>query len=191
MPRRTRSESRCNERATTAPPRHAAPVLLREDVGRRRGARRSTGRDARNSLSEGDARGADRDAARRSPTTSACASVVLAANGPALLRRPRPQGDDRAAQRCRWRPRLFQAADGSRCSAMMQAIVHLPQPVIAAVQGRGDRGRLPAGRELRSRGRVERGEIRHARRQYRAVLLDADGGAVAQRRRASTRWKCC
>ena len=47
--------------------------------------------------------------------------------------------------------------------------------------GRGVGGRLPAGRELRSRRRLDQGGLRHARRRYRAVLLDADGGAVAQR----------
>ena len=36
-------------------------------------------------------------------------AVVIAANGPALQRRPRPEGDDRAAQRRGWRPRLFPA----------------------------------------------------------------------------------
>ena len=39
---------------------------------------------------------------------------------------------------------------------MMQAIVHLPKPVIAAVQGVATRGRLPARRKLRSRGCLRR-----------------------------------
>ena len=68
------------------------------------------------------------------------------------------------------------------CSTMMQQIVALPQPVIAAVQGVAIGGRLPARRELRSRRRRSEARLRHARRRHRTVLLDADGGAVAQRR---------
>ena len=44
-----------------------------------------------------------------------------------------------------------------------------------------DRGRLPARRDLRSRGRGAKRTVLHAGRQHRPVLLDADGGAVAQR----------
>ncbi len=42
---------------------------------------------------------------------------------------------------------------------------------------RRHRGRLPARRHLRSRRRRRGGALRHARRQYRPLLLDADGGA--------------
>ena len=53
----------------------------------------------------------------------------------------------------------------------------------------GDRGRaghgagrgLPAGRHLRPGGGGRGGDLLHAGRQYRAVLLHAHGGAVAQR----------
>ena len=57
--------------------------------------------------------------------------------------------------------------------------------------GCGDGGRVPAGGDLRSRGRVERGALRDARRQYRAVLLDAHGGAVARRPAQGRAWRCC
>ena len=123
--------------------------------------------------------------ATRSPTIAA--RQARARRGarrerPGLLRRPRPQGADRAAQRCRPRPRLFPAASWTTCSAMMQQIVASAAAGDRRGAGRGDRGRLPAGGKLRSRGRLDRGELRHARRQHRPVLLDADGGAVAQRR---------
>ena len=97
-----------------------------------------------------------------------------------LLRRPRPQGIDGAAQRRRRRPRLFpphhddlqrhdaadrhSAAAGDRLRARHRY-----------------RRRLSTGGELRSRHRLDGGQVRHPRRRYRPVLLDADGGAVAQR----------
>ena len=56
---------------------------------------------------------------------------------------------------------------------------------------RGDGGRLPAGGELRSGGGGRDGALRHPGRQYRPVLLDADGGAVPRGRRARRRWRCC
>ena len=46
---------------------------------------------------------------------------------------------------------------------------------------RGVGSGLPARRQLRSRRRLGQGRLCHARRRYRPVLLDADGGAVAQR----------
>ena len=107
--------------------------------------------------------------------------VVLAANGPAFS-----AGHDmkemtaRRSDADRGRAYFKQLMD--TCSAMMQAIVHLPKPVIARGARHRDRGRLPAGRKLRPRGRLERAQVRDPRRQYRPVLLDPDGRAVAQRR---------
>ena len=97
-----------------------------------------------------------------------------------LLRGPRHEGTDRAPQRCRSRPRLFRADHerlqrddaGDRASAEARG---------RRRAGHRDRRRLPAGGELRSRGRLRGRGLRHARRRYRPVLLDADGGAVAQR----------
>ncbi len=47
--------------------------------------------------------------------------------------------------------------------------------------GRRHRSRLPAGGELRSRRRIRSRHFRHPGGRHRPVLLDADGGAVAQR----------
>ena len=47
---------------------------------------------------------------------------------------------------------------------------------------RRHRRRLPARRELRSGGRRRQRALRHAGREYRPVLLDADGGAVPRGR---------
>ena len=62
----------------------------------------------------------------------------------------------------------------------MQAIVRLPQPVIAAVQGIATAAgcQLVASCDLAVA--ASDGAVRNAGRQYRAVLLDADGRAVAQ-----------
>ena len=63
----------------------------------------------------------------------------------------------------------------------MQPVVTLPQPVIAAVQATATAAgcQLVASCDLAIASHAR--EIRHAGRQYRPVLLDADGGAVAQR----------
>ena len=107
-------------------------------------------------------------------------AVVLAANGPAFS-----AGHDMKELTARRsdadRGRAYFAQIMNACSAMMQAIVHLPKPVIAAVQGIATAAgcQLVASCDLAvaSDGRT----LRHARRRYRPVLLDADGGAVAQR----------
>ena len=101
--------------------------------------------------------------------------------GAGVFRRPRSQGTERTAQRPGSRPRLFRAHH-----ADLQRHDDADRPSAAAGdRGRArdrDRRRLPAGGELRSRGRLGRGKVRRVRHQCRAVLLDADGGAVAQRR---------
>ena len=68
----------------------------------------------------------------------------------------------------------------ARCSALMQAIVALPKPVIAAAGGR-HRGGLPAHRRLRSRGRGGARALRPLGRQFRPVLLDPAGRGRARR----------
>ncbi len=69
-----------------------------------------------------------------------------------------------------------------RCSAMMQQITALPQPVIAAVEGTATAAgcQLVASCDLAVAGGGR--ALLHAGRPYRPVLLDADGGALAQRR---------
>ena len=161
-----------------APPTPQPPILLRENVGQHRGADAQPRRGAQQPVGRPDrgaARGADANRRRQERARRGDRG-----QRPGLLRRPRSEGTDRAAQRCRPRPRLFRAHHerlqrddaGDRASAAAGD---------RRRAGRRDRGRLPAGRELRSRGRLGDGGLRHARRQYRPVLLDADGGAVAQR----------
>ena len=66
------------------------------------------------------------------------------------------------------------------CSEVMQAMVNLPKPVIARVHGVA----TAAGAQLVASADLafaaEDCAFRRAGRQHRAVLLDADGGAVAQ-----------
>jgi enoyl-CoA hydratase/carnithine racemase len=110
----------------------AEAVLLREDLGEV--AVLTLNRPAaRNSLSEALI-AALTDALARIATERSVRAVVLAANGPAFC-----AGHDLkelTAHRSapdRGREYFRHAIDS--CSAMMQAIVHLPKPVIAAVGG--------------------------------------------------------
>ena len=166
----------------------AAPVLLRERDGAiailvlNRPA-------ARNSLSEAllDALSAafDRDRRRQVDPRGGAGG-----QRPGVLRRPRPEGIDGAPRRRRRRPRLFQAHHDhvQRDDAANR------QSAAAGDRrgaGRRQRRRLPTGGELRPRRRLLGRQVRHARRRYRLVLLDPDGGAVAQCGAQSTPWKCC
>src|ERR1700686_340092 len=115
-------------RATTP----QSPILLRETVGSI--AVLTLNRpDARNSLSEGLI--AELHAALDDIGGDAkVRSVVIAANGPAFS-----AGHDMKELTARRsdadRGRAYFAQIMDACSAMMQAIVHLPKPVVAAVQG--------------------------------------------------------
>ena len=106
--------------------------------------------------------------------------IVIARDRQGLLRRPRPQGDDRAPRRCRPRQGLLQGDDGSLLGADA-GDRHAPEAGHRRGRRPRHRRRLPAGRQLRPRHRLRPRHLLHARRQYRPVLLDADGGAVAQR----------
>ena len=116
--------------ARAAPPQ--SPVLLRETIGSI--AVLTLNRPAsRNSLSEGLI--AELHAALRDiHDDQDVRAVVIAANGPAFsaghdmkeLTSHRTDAD---------RGRAYFAQIMNACSAMMQAIVHLPKPVVAAVQG--------------------------------------------------------
>jgi enoyl-CoA hydratase/carnithine racemase len=118
--------------APVAHPVTSAPVLLREDVGEI--AVLTLNRpQARNSLSEALLMALS-DSFSAIAQDRAVRAVVLAANGPAFC-----AGHDLKELTAR-----RSDADGGRvyfrhimttCSAMMQQIVALPQPVIAAVQG--------------------------------------------------------
>ena len=108
-------------------------------------------------------------------------AVVLAANGPAFC-----AGHDLKELTARRTD-----ADGGRayfqqimtiCSTMMQRIVALPQPVIAAVQGVASAAGCQLVATCDLAVACTEARLCHARRRHRAVLLDADGGAVAQRR---------
>ena len=117
-----------------SPALHAAsaPVLLREDLGEI--ALFTLNRpEARNSLSEA-LLAALTDSLAEIATDRRVRAVVLAANGPAFS-----AGHDmkemtaRRSDADRGRAYFKQLMDA--CATMMQAIVHLPKPVIAAVQG--------------------------------------------------------
>jgi len=109
-----------------------SPILLRETVGSI--AVLTLNRpEARNSLSEGLI--ADLHAAFREIHDDAkVRAVVIAANGPAFS-----AGHDMKELTARRtdsdQGRAYFADIMNACSAMMQAIVHLPKPVVAAVQG--------------------------------------------------------
>jgi enoyl-CoA hydratase/carnithine racemase len=114
-----------------AAPQHS-PALLRELLGSV--AVLTLNRpEARNSLSESLI--AELDAALREIHDDAkVRAVVIAANGPAFC-----AGHDVKELTARRtdtdRGRAYFAEIMTACSAMMQAIVHLPKPVVAAVQG--------------------------------------------------------
>ncbi len=115
-------------RAATAP----SSVLLRETLGSI--AVLTLNRPAsRNSLSEGLI--AELHAALREiHDDGSVRAVVIAANGPAFS-----AGHDMKELTARRtdadRGRAYFAGIMTACSAMMQAVVHLPKPVVAAVQG--------------------------------------------------------
>ena len=107
-------------------------------------------------------------------------AVVIAANGPAFS-----AGHDMKELTARRtdadRGRAYFARDHDRLQR--DDAGHRPPAEAGGRRGPGrrHRRRLPAGGKLRSRGGLGGRDLRHARRRYRAVLLDADGGAVAQR----------
>jgi enoyl-CoA hydratase/carnithine racemase len=108
------------------------PILLREQIGSI--ALLTLNRPAaRNSLSEGLI-AALHGALKEVHDDDSVRAVVIAANGPAFS-----AGHDMKELTARRsdadRGRAYFAEIMNACSAMMQAIVHLPKPVVAAVQG--------------------------------------------------------
>ncbi|MDE2332460.1 MAG: enoyl-CoA hydratase/isomerase family protein, partial [Bradyrhizobium sp.] len=115
-------------RATT----QQSPILLREKIDSI--ALLTLNRPAaRNSLSEGLI-GELHDALDQIRDDRNVRAVVIAANGPAFS-----AGHDLKELTARRsdadRGRAYFAQIMNACSAMMQAVVHLPKPVVAAVQG--------------------------------------------------------
>jgi enoyl-CoA hydratase/carnithine racemase len=109
-----------------------SPILLRETIGSI--AVLTLNRPAaRNSLSEGLIAELHR-ALKEIHDDKKVRAVVIAANGPAFS-----AGHDMKELTARRtdadRGRSYFAQIMNACSAMMQAIVHLPKPVVAAVQG--------------------------------------------------------
>ena len=111
-------------------------------------------------------------------------AVIIAGNGPAFS-----AGHDLGE--LKGRDLAFYRYEFDLCAQLMLTIQRIPQPVIARVHGDRDGRRMPAGGDVRSRRRRRERELRHAGREDRTVLLDADGRADARRRHASMRWKCC
>jgi enoyl-CoA hydratase/carnithine racemase len=117
---------------TARAPAPQPPILLREKVGSV--AVLTLNRPAaRNSLSEG-LMAALHGALKDIHDDTSIRAVVIAANGPAFS-----AGHDMKELTARRsdadRGRAYFAEIMNACSAMMQAIVHLPKPVVAAVQG--------------------------------------------------------
>ena len=109
-----------------------SPILLREHVGST--AVLTLNRpEARNSLSE-DLIAELHAALKEIDDDKSVRALVIAANGPAFS-----AGHDMKELTARRsdadRGRAYFAQIMNACSAMMQAIVHLPKPVVAAVQG--------------------------------------------------------
>ncbi len=109
-----------------------SPILLREHVGST--AVLTLNRpEARNSLSE-DLIAELHAALKEIHDDKSVRALVIAANGPAFS-----AGHDMKELTARRsdadRGRAYFAQIMNACSAMMQAIVHLPKPVVAAVQG--------------------------------------------------------
>ena len=111
---------------------------------------------------------------------AAVRAIVLAANGPAFcaghdmkeLTAHRPDADG---------GRAFYVATMNRCAALMQQVVACPKPVIAAVHATATAAGCQLVATCDLAVAADTAQILHARRQYRALLLDADGGAVSQR----------
>jgi enoyl-CoA hydratase/carnithine racemase len=116
-------------RATTP----QSPILLRETIGNNIALLTLNRPQARNSLSEGLI-GELHAALDKIRNDNNVRAVVIAANGPAFS-----AGHDMKELTARRsdvdRGRAYFAQIMNACSAMMQAVVQLPKPVVAAVQG--------------------------------------------------------
>jgi enoyl-CoA hydratase/carnithine racemase len=117
---------------TARAPTPQPPVLLQENVGSIRLLTLNRP-GARNSLSEGliaELHGA----LKQIHDDNSVRAVVIAANGPAFSAgHDMKELTERRSDADRGRAYFGQIMNA--CSAMMQAVVHLPKPVVAAVQG--------------------------------------------------------
>jgi enoyl-CoA hydratase/carnithine racemase len=117
---------------TARAPTPQPPILLQENVGSIRLLTLNRPA-ARNSLSEGLIAKLHR-ALKEIHDDNSVRAVVIAANGPAFS-----AGHDMKELTARRsdadRGRAYFGQIMNACSAMMQAVVHLPKPVVAAVQG--------------------------------------------------------
>ncbi len=153
---------------------------------------RSTAPQARNALSEAMIDGAARGALGAiQARDNSVRAVVIAANGPAFC-----AGHDLKELTARRTD-----ADGGRgyfhqimtsCSAMMQAIVHCPKPVIAAVRASRPRRAASWSRccDLADR-RASRREVRHVPASISACSARRRWWRCRATSRASRRWICC
>ena len=130
---------------------------------------------ARNALSIGLMEALDAELARIE-TDASVRVVIIGGAGPAFC-----AGHDLRELRANPTRAAYEAVF-ALCSRLMLRLVRLPQAGDRAGAWRGDRGGLPACGELRSRGGGGHRAVRDARGEYRAVLLHADGRAVACRR---------
>ena len=105
-----------------------------------------------------------------------CRVVVIAGAGPAFC-----AGHDLRELRSNPSRETYERTFAC-CSALMLQIVRLAEAGHRRSSRHRHRGRLPAGRHLRSRGRRRGRAVRDAGGQYRAVLLDPDGRADPRRR---------
>ena len=73
----------------------------------------------------------------------------------------------------------------------METIHRVPQPVIAKVHGIATAAGCQLVATCDLAVAAEDGPLRHARREDRPLLLDADGAALTRGRAASARSRCC
>ena len=94
----------------------------------------STGPHARNGLSLAMLEALHGGVRASSAARDDVKAIVLSAQRPGVLGRPRPQGDHRPSRRSRRRAAASSSARWQPARAMMQSIIACPKPVIAAVK---------------------------------------------------------
>ncbi len=126
-------------------------------------------------------RGAYRPRSRTLPADPRCPRRLCSRR---TGRRSRPGTTSRSLRRIAPTLTAVTASTPRRCvpaALLMQSIVACPKPVIAAVQGTATAAGCQLVATCDLAVAAAKREVRDARRQHRALLLDAHGGAVAQR----------